>query len=219
MLALQWCLSNLTSHDTKNTLVLLYVKPSPAISISSFDAPGQIQIPIPITNFPRIGDIFVVIDSDWFFFFFLAIFMYWNEGYVFSNDVISAMEKQSKDLVRSVMKRAEAVFVNFNTNVINRINNLSSRSLWSSGLFVCDLWSVFVIFWAAFFRTPDAGKFRESSGDGRCQERDMPHSGEDWSRYLGNGMPWLWLLQEVRISKFWFWFWFIYIFSWVRLEI
>lgn len=42
MYALQWCLSNLTSPDTKNTLILLYVKPSPAISLSSFDAPGKI---------------------------------------------------------------------------------------------------------------------------------------------------------------------------------
>ena len=77
MFALQWCLSNLTSPDTKNTLILLYVKPPPAISISSFDAPG----------------------------------------YVFSSEVISAMEKQSKDLVNAVMKRAEAVYAKFSSNV------------------------------------------------------------------------------------------------------
>uniref|UniRef100_A0A9I9DH83 UspA domain-containing protein n=1 Tax=Cucumis melo TaxID=3656 RepID=A0A9I9DH83_CUCME len=77
MFALQWCLSNLTSPDTKNTLILLYVKPPPAISISSFDAPG----------------------------------------YVFSSEVISAMEKQSKDLVSAVMKRAEAVYAKFSSNV------------------------------------------------------------------------------------------------------
>lgn len=42
-------------------------------------------------------------------------------GYVFSSDVITAMEKQSKDLVSSVMKRAESVYAKFNTNVIQLI--------------------------------------------------------------------------------------------------
>lgn len=38
-------------------------------------------------------------------------------GYVFSSEVISAMEKQSKDLVSAVMKRAEAVYAKFSSNV------------------------------------------------------------------------------------------------------
>lgn len=52
----------------------------------------------------------------------------------------------------------------------------------------------------AFCRTLNwcvAGKFGESSWEGRREERDMSHSGEAWSRYLGNGLPWLWLLPEV----------------------
>ena len=40
-------------------------------------------------------------------------------GYVFSSEVISAMEKQSKDLVNAVMKRAEAVYAKFSSNVSN----------------------------------------------------------------------------------------------------
>lgn len=40
MHALSWCLNNLFSHDTNNTLVLLYVKP-PLPVHSSFDAAGQ----------------------------------------------------------------------------------------------------------------------------------------------------------------------------------
>lgn len=39
MYALSWCLSNLASHNSKNTLVLLYVKPPPPV-YSSFDAAG-----------------------------------------------------------------------------------------------------------------------------------------------------------------------------------
>ncbi|KDP28246.1 hypothetical protein JCGZ_14017 [Jatropha curcas] len=38
-------------------------------------------------------------------------------GYMFSGDVISAMEKYSKELVNSVMERAETVYRNFNNNV------------------------------------------------------------------------------------------------------
>ncbi|XP_061967824.1 universal stress protein A-like protein [Populus nigra] len=76
MHALSWCLSNLISHNSTTTLVLLYVKPRPII-YSSFD----------------IAD------------------------HIFSADVIVAMEKYGTDLVNSVMKRAEAVFRNFNRNV------------------------------------------------------------------------------------------------------
>ena len=38
-------------------------------------------------------------------------------GYLFSNDVIGAMEKYTSELVQSVMKRAEAVYRNFRTEV------------------------------------------------------------------------------------------------------
>ncbi|EEF47280.1 universal stress protein PHOS34 [Ricinus communis] len=38
-------------------------------------------------------------------------------GYLFSGDVISAMEKYSKDLINSVMERAEAVYKNSISNV------------------------------------------------------------------------------------------------------
>lgn len=38
-------------------------------------------------------------------------------GYMFAGDVIAAMEKQSKDLANSVMKRAEAVYNRANTKV------------------------------------------------------------------------------------------------------
>lgn len=39
MHALSWCLSNLVSHNSRNTLVLLYVKPPPSV-YTSFDAAG-----------------------------------------------------------------------------------------------------------------------------------------------------------------------------------
>ncbi|GMY17033.1 universal stress protein A-like protein [Fagus crenata] len=39
MHALSWCLSNLVSNNSKNTLVLLYVKPPPNV-YTSFDAAG-----------------------------------------------------------------------------------------------------------------------------------------------------------------------------------
>ncbi|KAI5599160.1 hypothetical protein BDE02_02G179700 [Populus trichocarpa] len=76
MHALSWCLSNLISHNSTTTLVLLYVKPRPTI-YSSFDI----------------------------------------AEHIFSADVIVAMEKYGTDLVNSVMKRAETVFRNFNSNV------------------------------------------------------------------------------------------------------
>ncbi|KAJ9187863.1 hypothetical protein P3X46_003278 [Hevea brasiliensis] len=38
-------------------------------------------------------------------------------GYMFSGDAISTMEKYGKDLVNSVMQRAEAVYRNFNVKV------------------------------------------------------------------------------------------------------
>lgn len=38
---------------------------------------------------------------------------------MFSSEVISAMEKQSKDLVSGVMKRAEEVYAKFSTNVMD----------------------------------------------------------------------------------------------------
>ncbi|ESR57719.1 hypothetical protein CICLE_v10022542mg [Citrus x clementina] len=76
MHALSWCLNNLFSPDTNNTLVLLYVKP-PLPVHSSFDA----------------------------------------AGYIFSNDVIKAVEKYASESVNSVMNRAEAVYRNFQNNV------------------------------------------------------------------------------------------------------
>jgi len=39
MHALSWCISNLISHNSTATLVLLYVKPPPAM-YSSFDVAG-----------------------------------------------------------------------------------------------------------------------------------------------------------------------------------
>ncbi|XP_050237506.1 universal stress protein A-like protein [Mercurialis annua] len=47
-------------------------------------------------------------------------------GYLFSGDVISAVEKYSKDLVSSVMERAEAVYK-------NSINNIQVERLVGSG--------------------------------------------------------------------------------------
>ncbi|KAK6260321.1 hypothetical protein SCA6_014795 [Theobroma cacao] len=41
MYALSWCLGNLFSQNTTNTLVLLYVKPPPPV-YSSFDAAGYV---------------------------------------------------------------------------------------------------------------------------------------------------------------------------------
>ncbi|CAA2989407.1 universal stress protein PHOS32-like [Olea europaea var. sylvestris] len=38
-------------------------------------------------------------------------------GYLFANDVIATMEKHNSDLTNSVMRRAEAVYKNFNTTV------------------------------------------------------------------------------------------------------
>lgn len=38
-------------------------------------------------------------------------------GYIFAGDVIATMEKQSKELANSVMKRAEAVYNKSNTKV------------------------------------------------------------------------------------------------------
>ncbi|KAK4558309.1 hypothetical protein RGQ29_007878 [Quercus rubra] len=76
MHALSWCLSNLVSHNSGNTLVLLYVKPPPPV-YTSFDA----------------------------------------AGYVFSSDIISALEKYGSDLVNSVMTRAESVIRSSGTNI------------------------------------------------------------------------------------------------------
>ncbi|EOX95243.1 hypothetical protein QUC31_004941 [Theobroma cacao] len=76
MYALSWCLGNLFSQNTTNTLVLLYVKPPPPV-YSSFDA----------------------------------------AGYVFSSDVITALEKYGSDLVNSVMGRAETIYSKFSSNI------------------------------------------------------------------------------------------------------
>lgn len=76
MHALSWCLNNLFSHHTKNTLVLLYVKPPPPVH-SSFDA----------------------------------------AGYIFSNDVVRAVEEYASESVNSVMNRAEAVYRNFKNSI------------------------------------------------------------------------------------------------------
>ena len=39
-------------------------------------------------------------------------------GFLFTGDVVGAMEKYSNDLVHSVMGRAEAIYRDFGTNVI-----------------------------------------------------------------------------------------------------
>ncbi|KAL1293754.1 hypothetical protein HN51_054412 [Arachis hypogaea] len=72
MHALSWCLSNLISDTNKKKLLLLHVKPPPAIC--SFD----------------------------------------TAGYVFSPEVIAAMEKYSMELANSVMDKAEAICRNLN---------------------------------------------------------------------------------------------------------
>ncbi|QHO34082.1 Universal stress protein A-like protein [Arachis hypogaea] len=78
MHALSWCLSNLISDTNKKKLLLLHVKPPPAIC--SFD----------------------------------------TAGYVFSPEVIAAMEKYSMELANSVMDKAEAICRNLNaTDVIS----------------------------------------------------------------------------------------------------
>lgn len=40
--------------------------------------------------------------------------LYFIAGYMFSGDVVSAVESYSKNLVNSVMERAEAVYSKFN---------------------------------------------------------------------------------------------------------
>nr|KJB24410.1 hypothetical protein B456_004G144200 [Gossypium raimondii] len=76
MYALSWCLSNLISQATINTLVLLYVKPPPPV-YSSLDV----------------------------------------AGYIFSGDMIRALEAYGNDLVNSVMGRAEDICGKFSSNV------------------------------------------------------------------------------------------------------
>jgi hypothetical protein len=106
MYALSWCLRNLVSHSSKNTLVLLYVKPPP--SVSSFDAAGLQLLASP---------------SVWAKGQFSAAPCWCGEyvfdvtGYMFSSDVVSALEKYGSDLVNSVMQRTEAIIRNFGSNV------------------------------------------------------------------------------------------------------
>ncbi|XP_061338447.1 universal stress protein PHOS32-like [Gastrolobium bilobum] len=76
MYALSWCINNLIADTNNKKLVLLYVKPPPAVY--SFDA----------------------------------------GGYIFSTDVIDAMEKHSMQLANSVMERAEAICRNLNATDI-----------------------------------------------------------------------------------------------------
>ncbi|MBA0763415.1 hypothetical protein Gotri_012859 [Gossypium trilobum] len=81
MYALSWCLSNLISQATINTLVLLYVKPPPPV-YSSLDV----------------------------------------AGYIFSGDLIRALEAYGNDLVNSVMGRAEDICGKFSSNIkVDRI--------------------------------------------------------------------------------------------------
>ncbi|XP_022757905.1 universal stress protein PHOS34-like [Durio zibethinus] len=54
MYALSWCLGNLISQNTTNTLVLLYVKPPPTV-YSSFDAAGYMFFIDVITALEKYG--------------------------------------------------------------------------------------------------------------------------------------------------------------------
>ncbi|ESR57720.1 hypothetical protein CICLE_v10022542mg [Citrus x clementina] len=130
MHALSWCLNNLFSPDTNNTLVLLYVKP-PLPVHSSFDA----------------------------------------AGYIFSNDVIKAVEKYASESVNSVMNRAEAVYRNFQNNVSLCLFIINTPVLFP---FLSLLRMIFF-----FFLFTDTCK--ESSGMWRCQGCNMWYCGETGS--------------------------------------
>lgn len=108
MYALSWCLRNLVSHSSKNTLVLLYVKPPPPVS--SFDAAG-LQLLASLIRYVWAKGQFSASPC-------------WCEedvfdvtGYMFSSDVVSALEKYGSDLVNSVRERTEAIIRNYGTNV------------------------------------------------------------------------------------------------------
>lgn len=105
MHALSWCLTNLFPQNNKTILYLLYVKPPPPV-YSSIDAAGTM---------------IYILSCSFLFFRFLVRLVDIKRiivtGFLFSGDVVEALEKYGKDLATSVMSRAETVCNNFNSNV------------------------------------------------------------------------------------------------------
>ncbi|KAI4367833.1 hypothetical protein MLD38_016459 [Melastoma candidum] len=77
--ALSWCLTNLVSHHSKDTLILLYVKSPPAV-YSAMD----------------------------------------GTGYLFSSEIVAAMERYNQQVSDSVMEKAERLCAGFDQVVVEK---------------------------------------------------------------------------------------------------
>lgn len=101
MYALSWCLSDLFAQNSNpnSTLILLYIKP-PVPVYSSLDVTGYSSA---LLHRIRL--------------YHLCLNEYTLSGYLFAGDVIQTIEKYSRDLANSVMRRADAVCRNFNSAV------------------------------------------------------------------------------------------------------
>lgn len=100
MYALTWCLKNVISHNSNDTLLLLYAKPPRAV-YTALDGTG--------TVFRSGNPVAVGVSGIWFervlilsglFFVFLA-------GYLFSSDIIASVDRYGNDMADLVIEKAK----------------------------------------------------------------------------------------------------------------
>lgn len=97
MYALSWCLKNLVFENSKDTLILLYVKPPRAV-YSAFDGTGRYNI----TN-PHTSTIIIIIMSAKLFSFLVVH----ASGYLFSSDITATMDRYSQQVADCILEKAK----------------------------------------------------------------------------------------------------------------
>ncbi|XP_038715659.1 universal stress protein A-like protein isoform X1 [Tripterygium wilfordii] len=97
--ALSWCLENVISSNSKDTLLLLYVQPPRAV-YTAMDGSGGRHNPRGIfVIFNLLIHIWQLVSREFWF----AGF----SGYLFSADIMATMEKYSNDVAQSVIEKAK----------------------------------------------------------------------------------------------------------------
>lgn len=108
MHALSWCLKNVISENSKDTLVLLYVKP-PRVVYTALDGTGRSE------HSKGIYFLWIswVLREPGRLMVFSVIFACYS-GYLFSSDILAAMDRHGNDVADCVIEKAKRMCKDLN---------------------------------------------------------------------------------------------------------
>lgn len=104
--ALQWCLKNVVRDNSKDTLLLLYAKPSRVVYTAS-DGTGRREYREGIVQFNSTSFSRESVGFNFSNYVFIA-------GYLFSSDIIATMDKYTKEVADCVIEKAKKICKDLN---------------------------------------------------------------------------------------------------------